>query len=69
MARHPNANWKLPQDLSWNHVPIAVLMDIRDELQKLNRLLHCGNCVAIPHKLDKIIVNTMKTKRRRKKAK
>lgn len=69
MPRRQNENWNLPDAITWSHVPIAVLMDIRDELQKLNRLLHCGNCVAIPHKLDRIIVNTNKQKRRRKKAK
>lgn len=32
-------------------VSVAVLMDIRDELQRLNRLLHCSNFLEIPRQL------------------
>lgn len=73
MGRHKNADWVLPTDrlnpnqiASWQYVPIAVLMDIRDELQRLNALLHCPNFTGIPHKLDDIRKNTRKPKRRRK---
>lgn len=31
---------------------LAVLMDVRDELKKLNGLLHCPNFQNIPRKLD-----------------
>jgi len=58
MARHKNADWDLPKNaqngLSWSHVPVAVLMDIRDELQTLNRLLGCPNFTGIPHTLNQI---------------
>jgi len=51
-----NADWETPADGSfrWEHVQVEVLMDIRDELRKLNKLLHCPNAVAIPRKLDKL---------------
>lgn len=66
MARHPNANWNLPEDgpkVSWECVHAAILMDLRDELQKLNRLLHCADFKAIPGKLDRIGRNTEKKKK------
>jgi hypothetical protein len=37
-------------------------MDIREELQRLNRLLHCQNFTAIPSELRKIARNTAKPK-------
>lgn len=43
---------------------LAVLMDIRDELQTLNRLLGCQNFLSIPSKLDAIRRNTTKAKRK-----
>ena len=33
---------------------VVLLMDIRDELQKLNALLHCQNFVGIPRTLKTI---------------
>lgn len=59
MARFKDANWNLTADHtgridSWDGVKIAVLMDIRDELKKLNGLLHCSNFVAIPQILRDI---------------
>jgi hypothetical protein len=52
--------------MSWEGVIIATLYDIRDELQELNKLLHCGNFTAIPFKLDKIEKNTRKKPRVKK---
>jgi len=48
MARHRNGNWNLPDGKveTWDQVQVAVLMDIRDELQKLNRLMECSNVRA-----------------------
>lgn len=71
MARHKNGDWNIPDgdELRWEHVPIAVLMDIRDELQKLNRLLYCNNFTRIPYKLDQIEENTRKPKRKKRKKK
>lgn len=45
----------------------AILLDIREELKRLNSLLHCHNFTAIPFKLDAIKRNTTK-KRKPKKA-
>jgi hypothetical protein len=41
---------------------LAVLMDIREELHKLNTLLNCKNFVAIPEKLDRIARNIQRKK-------
>jgi len=53
-------------EVSWDGRQLAVLMDIRDELKRLNTLLHCSNFTAIPGELRAIRRNT--TKPRRKKA-
>jgi len=65
MARHKDANWNLPEGRLeiWDQVHCAILMDIRDELKELNRLLHCHNFLRIPNDLNAIRLNT---KRRRK---
>lgn len=62
-TRHKNGQWNLPTNdngaiASWDYVKIAVLMDIRDELQTLNRLLGCSNFIRIPTVLDAISKNT-----------
>lgn len=56
MARHKDVQWGLPEPKveTWEQVSVAVLMDIRDELQRLNTLLHCGNFVGIPSTLKSI---------------
>ena len=47
-TRHKNADWiiegSVTGGLSYEAVHAALLMDIRDELQDLNRLLGCHNC-------------------------
>lgn len=45
---------------------LVALHEILVELRKLNTLLHCGNFVNVPHKLERIAKNTTKPKRRRK---
>lgn len=59
MARHKNASWDLPaatvsDPISWEHVRVGLLMDIRDELLTLNALLRCPNFVGIPKTLQNI---------------
>lgn len=67
MARHPNVDWNLPDPLkTWEQLNTAVLMDIRDELKTLNKLLHCSNFIEIPHILRVIRRNTTKPRRRKK---
>lgn len=51
---------------TWAQVQAAILMDIRDELKKLNALAHCHNTIAIPALLKRIAKNTTKPKRRKK---
>lgn len=53
------------------HIPaggpiLAVLMDIRDELKDLNRILHCQNFLEIPHTLRGIRKKLPAPKPRRK---
>ncbi len=45
---------------------LAVLMDIRTELQTLNRYIRRRNCLDIPNILRRIEKNTKKRKYRRK---
>jgi hypothetical protein len=61
----PNVDWDLPKrDLTWEHAQTAVLMDIRRELQTLNRLLHCKNFTSIPQYLRDIRRHTTKPKKK-----
>ena len=53
-TRHKNANWNLNEKPDWHGVTVAVLMDIRDELQRLNHLLHCQNFQGFPHAIRRI---------------
>ncbi len=45
------------------HCAMALLMDIRDELKKLNALFHCPNFTAIPQNLNAIRRNTTKKRK------
>jgi hypothetical protein len=71
MARHANVNWNMPEGTphdrggsthSWNSIHTSLLMDIREELQRLNKLLHCSNFIGIPSTLTAIKANTTKRK-------
>jgi len=68
-GRFKNVEWDLANSqgnvFSWEGVGFAVLMDIRDELQTLNRLLGCHNFVEFPSILRSIRDNTAKPKRRK----
>jgi hypothetical protein len=70
-TRHKNSNWRCnsPGEApSFNGAQLAVLMDIRDEIQRLNSLLHCNNFTQIPHILRSIRRNTAKPRKKRGKA-
>lgn len=42
-----NAEWQTPEKgWTWEHVAIEVLMDIREELRGIHRLVACGNVSA-----------------------
>ena len=63
MARHAHINWDLPTgELNWGtHVVVAVLMDIRDVLNRIasnTSPLTCKNAQDIPRILRKIAANT-----------
>lgn len=61
MARHANGNWDLPEGCTWEQVGIAVLMDIRDRLDRIGNhtnVLVCRNTQDIPRILRKIAANT-----------
>lgn len=61
MARHASGNWNLPDALTWEQVGIAILMDIRDRLDRISNNtnpLTCRNAQDIPKILRKIAANT-----------
>ena len=67
MARFKNVDWILPDAYgpehnqhSWESIHTALLMDIRDELKALNRVLSCTGFLDIPRKLERIERNTRK---------
>ena len=72
MSTHKCAdiNWDVEnqngQARSWECVQVAVLMDIRHQLEKLNSLLHCSNFTRIPATLSEIRRNTKKRKHHKK---
>lgn len=65
-----NSEWRLnetrPGYVAPGEANLSVLMDIRDELQKLNRLLGCENFTSIPTLLRLIRANTAKPKKRKR---
>lgn len=66
-TRKKGINWTIKTDrdglTSIDDAHLAVLMDLRDELQQLNRLLSCTNFTGIPTTLRTIARNTTKQKR------
>ena len=72
MARHKDINWNLHDNLSidggYQAIACAVLMDIRDELKRINATLGCHNFLNIPCKLDDIIQNTARKRRKPRRA-
>ena len=64
-----NINWTIPAGpLRFPHAQLAVLMDIRRELQKLNQVFERSNALAIPGLLRRIEVNTRRPKPTRRRA-
>jgi hypothetical protein len=61
-------NWVFEKDgpngISYESAQLAVLMDLRDELKKLNRLLHCPSFMEIPSTLRSIQRNMPAKKKR-----
>lgn len=75
--RQKNADWRVYDAKgvtymgSYEAPKLAVLMDIRDELQTLNRLLGCPNFTAVPTILREISAHSgstaLNTKKKRRK--
>lgn len=69
--RKKNSNWFVLNEQgqaylgSYDHSHLAVLMDIRDELQTLNGVFRCHNALAIPNLLRAIRRNTAKPRKKR----
>lgn len=67
--RCKNTNWYVAGEdgraYSHDHIQLAVLMDIRDELQALNRL---ANCFRIPRALDAMIELGAEARRKKRAA-
>jgi len=65
-TRHRNVTWSRGERVAnVDNAQLAVLMDIRDELQNLNRLLHCPNFLSMPRLLRGIRDNTANPRRQR----
>jgi hypothetical protein len=68
-TRRKDINWKLNVShdggVTTLEAQLAVLMDIRDELKRLNNRLYCTEVGEIPRILRRISANTHKPKRRR----
>lgn len=67
MRKHKDVEWTMPERMSdgtWEQVGIIVLMDIRDELKRLNTLLCCPNFTRILATLDAIKTNTKKRQKK-----
>jgi len=65
-----NANWTLAGSdtdtgalANVHEATLAVLMDIRSELQAIRRVAECHNVQRVPRILDTIAANTRKSKR------
>ncbi len=67
MGRHKDANWTIPDSVTtFEQASLAVLMDIRDELKRLNSIIGCPRFISIPKTLDSIKRNTVKKRRIKK---
>lgn len=72
MARYKDVNWNLygndGDKLVDNvNIKIALMMDIRDRLDRVLRVLECSNTADIPCILRRIARNTAKKRRKTKK--
>lgn len=61
--RHKDANWQI-NEVSYDSAQLAVLMDIRDELKQLNRVLNCRDFLDMPRVLRQVRANTAKPRKK-----
>lgn len=69
MARNKDLNWNVADGLigaTNDDAQTSILMDIRDELKSLNKILNCPNFLEIPHILRSIKTNTKRRTSKRK---
>jgi hypothetical protein len=70
MPRFKDVEWNLQtgpnynSTATWEQAGIAVMMDVRDELKQLNRLLNCRNFLQIPWELYEIRKAVQRKKRK-----
>lgn len=67
-TRRSNKDWTVCGEqagdmIGWDGAKLAVLMDLRDELKKLNTLLHCSKFTSLPDTLRKIERNTRRKRK------
>jgi hypothetical protein len=66
--RHKDVSWRIRPndggDYSWEVAHVAILMELRDELKKLNSLTYCQNFTGIPQTLKSIVKNTRRPRRK-----
>lgn len=71
--RQKDKNWIVTEEdgtvRTWEQVQVALLMDIRDELKRLNNVLQCPNFIAVPSKLDLIRQELKEVRRNTRKRK
>ena len=69
--RKPDVEWNVADEdghvPTWEQVGVAVLMDIRRELRRLNLAIWCPNFQAVPRHLTRIAQNTAKRKKKKTK--
>ena len=66
MARHKNQDWNIAaENYGYQGATLATLMDIRDELKRINQRLDCHETLAIPRILHRISHNTAKPRKRK----
>jgi hypothetical protein len=68
MARHANERWELIEAgadrcVADGTIHAALLMDLRDRLDRLLRVLECPRFARIPGALDDIVSNTRRRRR------
>jgi hypothetical protein len=57
-TRRKDVHWCIEEPMSFEKATLAVLMDMRDELKAINRVLGCSNFLRIPWTIDAIVENT-----------
>jgi len=70
LSTKTNVEWETPErGFTWDHVGIEILMDIRAELQALNRVMQCHNVqrgFRALERMDRRLAQEVKLKTRRK---